>query len=103
MVSPRPIRSEAAPPRPARTGPSRQALSRRKAEAIEARRRALIEELASLRQHNGEAKFAESALQLLTRWWAKANWTAREKLLTDAVWLIRVENQQRQGSPRTPW
>lgn len=80
--------------RTAKDGRSRQALARRKAESIEARRQALIDELASLRAHSKEAKFAENALELLTRWWTKANWNARERLLKDAIWLIRVERHR---------
>jgi hypothetical protein len=39
-----------------------------------------------------------NAQQLLTRWWSRANWDAREELLKNVEWLIRVERRRLHGS-----
>lgn len=49
-------------------------------------------EIATLQNSGHGSKFTANAEQLLTRWWAPANWNARSKLLETADWLLRVEN-----------
>jgi hypothetical protein len=49
-------------------------------------------EIATLQSSGHGSKFTANAEQLLTRWWAPANWNARSKLLKTADWLLRVEN-----------
>jgi hypothetical protein len=64
----------------------------RKPALIETERKLLFEELAQLRALNGSsARSIETARALLTRWWAKANWRRREKLIEAAAWLIQIE------------
>ncbi len=43
-----------------------------------------------LRKEGGDPTFIENAQQLLTRWWAGANWAAREDILKSATWLVRM-------------
>lgn len=71
--------------------------SRRRAEAIMARRKELVAEVTRLRNEENNATFADKAMQLLTRWWASTGWNAREELLKSADWLIRVERQNQQA------
>jgi len=72
-------------------GPNPQA-SRQKASMILARRDQLIGELARLR-HQGSSPFIAKAQQLLTRWWSGASWAARDELIRNADWLIRLEKR----------
>jgi hypothetical protein len=70
------------------------AMSRRRAEVILDRRTALVAEVTQLRRGESNSVFAEHALELLTRWWARTNWSAREELLKTADWLICREKQR---------
>jgi hypothetical protein len=72
-------------PRPRDTG------QRERIEGILRQRERLIVEVQSLSTVEGCAESARKAQQLLTRWWAKADWKAREELLRVAAWVIRVE------------
>ncbi len=64
---------------------------RQRVENILRRRERLIVEVQALSAVEGCAASAKKAQQLLTRWWAKADWSAREELLRVAEWIIRVE------------
>jgi hypothetical protein len=64
---------------------------RERIEGILRQRERLIVEVQSLSTVDGCAESAKKAQQLLTRWWAKADWKAREELLRVAAWVIRVE------------
>ncbi len=46
--------------------------------------------------------FFEKALQLLTRHWAVASWTARLKILNTAEWLIQAGAQTPDLNQRVP-
>jgi hypothetical protein len=75
----------------ARTGkPASPQRSTRAIDAIVIRRQQLVAELAMLRKEGGDPTFIENAQQLLTRWWAGANWAAREDILKSATWLVRM-------------
>ena len=37
--------------------------------------------------------FLDKAEVMLTRFWARAPWTRRERLLKDSTWLIRLEKE----------
>lgn len=71
--------------RPAEAG------QRQRIEDILRQRERLIVEVQALSSVDGCAESARKAQQLLTRWWAKADWRAREELLRVAAWVIRVE------------
>ena len=60
------------------------------------RRKQLVAEAALLIEQGRGSSFVEKAEQLLTRWWARASWNAREHLLATADWLIRIENRREQ-------
>jgi hypothetical protein len=72
---------------PARREPTQ----RQRVEGILRQRERLIAEVQGLSSVEGCAESARKAQQLLTRWWAKADWKAREELLRVAEWVIRVE------------
>ena len=59
-----------------------------------ARRRRLMLEIAMLEKSGQRSKFVANAEQLLTRWWAAANWKSRNELLKTADWLLRVEQHR---------
>lgn len=69
----------------------REAGQRQRIENILRQRERLIVEVQALSTVEGCAESARKAQQLLTRWWAKADWKAREELLRVAAWVIRVE------------
>ena len=51
-----------------------------------------MDEIASLHgARDAPADFLDKARALLTRHWGKATWSARERLLTTATWLIEVD------------
>lgn len=54
----------------------------------------LITEVLALREQGADSKFVTNTQQLLTRWWSKAGWTAREELLKSAEWLLQIERQR---------
>jgi hypothetical protein len=64
---------------------------RQRIESILRQRERLIAEVQGLSAVEECAESAKKAQQLLTRWWAKADWKAREELLRVAEWVIRVE------------
>ena len=69
--------------------------SRRNYAAIEAARNRLFAELTKLRsEHGPAARAAETAQVLLTRSWARASWSAREKLIGAAEWLLRLQRNR---------
>jgi hypothetical protein len=70
---------------------TREAGQRQRIESIVRQRERLIVEVQGLSAVEGCAESAKKAQQLLTRWWAKADWKAREELLKVAAWVIRVE------------
>ena len=82
--------------RPATPDASRRVgtFSRRRIDAILSQRGRMIAELAALREGDRKSKHLENALQLLTRWWCKASWSAREGLLRSAGWLVRLERTE---------
>jgi hypothetical protein len=51
-------------------------------------------EVAELRGMDASPAFGANAQQLLTRWWSRANWNAREELLKNVEWLVRVERRR---------
>ena len=70
--------------------------------SIENQRERLFAELAQLRAlHGTSARSIETARVLLTRWWVKANWRTREKLVASAEWLVRLECTRVAEQPRT--
>jgi hypothetical protein len=71
-----------------------------KIDGILAKRAQLIEELRLLRDRGESSKFVDNAQQLLTRWWARASWSAREELLKSAEWLLRLEKNRGDQSVR---
>jgi hypothetical protein len=75
--------------------------SRRAVDAILSRREILVAELARLRAHGVCSSFVDNAQQLLTRWWSSASWSAREELLKNADWLVRMEHRRESGAPVT--
>jgi len=70
---------------------TREAGQRQRIESIVRQRERLIVEVQGLSAVEGCAESAKKAQQLLTRWWAKADWKAREELLKVAAWVIHVE------------
>jgi hypothetical protein len=81
------------------TGTKRR-MTLRRMNSIVTRRLGLVSELAVLRQQGAESKFMDNAQQLLTRWWSRASWDAREELLKSADWLIRL--QKNHAPPAEP-
>jgi hypothetical protein len=70
-----------------------------KVDGILAKRDRLIGELRFLRDRGESSKFVDNAQQLLTRWWSRSSWSAREELLKSAEWLLRLEkNREGQGA-----
>lgn len=69
--------------------------SRQRADQIVRQRERLIAEVQDFNAGQERSESAQKAQQLLTRWWAKADWKAREELLKAAEWLIEVEKQGR--------
>lgn len=83
----------------ARSSPRRQ--TRRAIDAILARREQLMREVAELRGPDASSAFVANAQQLLTRWWSRASWDAREELLKNVEWLVRVERRRDQHEPHS--
>jgi hypothetical protein len=79
----------------ARRAPQRTARAREA--GILARRDRLVAEVALLRRRGEPSKFIDNAEQLLTRWWSRASWNAREELLKSADWLVRLEKRRELG------
>jgi hypothetical protein len=73
--------------------PAREPSQRQRVESILRQRERLIAEVQGLSTVEGYSASAKKAQQLLTRWWAKADWKAREELLRVAEWVIRVESR----------
>jgi hypothetical protein len=67
---------------------------KRQAAAVLARRTALMHEIATLQAAGQNSRFIANAEQLLTRWWAAANWKSRGELLKTADWLLRVDRHR---------
>ena len=72
------------------------AFPRRRIDSILSQRGRLIAELIALRGRGCNSRHVENALQLLTRWWCRASWSAREDLLKSADWLVRLERTERE-------
>lgn len=70
---------------------SRKQSTRQRIESVLRQRELLIAEVQGLNAMEGCSESAKKAQQLLTRWWARADWKAREELLRVAEWVIRVE------------
>jgi hypothetical protein len=81
-----------------RSSPRRQ--TKRAIDAILARREQLMQEVTELRGPEASSAFIANAQQLLTRWWSRASWDAREELLKNVEWLVRVERRRDQREPR---
>ena len=73
--------------RPAR----KPAPAKRQAAAVIGQRERLVAEIAAIRKLGQASELTVKAERLLTRWWARANWEARERLITSAEWLLRLE------------
>src|SRR5262249_57101290 len=73
----------------------------RRIETILSRREQLMAEIGSLSESPTHSRFIDNARQLLTRWWATANWNGREDLLRTAEWAVRIAKQEAVG-PRPP-
>ncbi len=58
--------------------------------AIIERRGELVAEIERLRNAGAAPRFLENAQHLLTIWWSKSDWTAREQLLKSAGWLLAL-------------
>lgn len=69
--------------------------SRQRVDQIVRQRERLIAEVQNFSAEQGRSESAQKAQQLLTRWWAKADWKAREELLKAAEWLIQMDKQGR--------
>ena len=67
--------------------------SRAAIDGILQQRDRLIAELSALRERGRASRFIENAQQLLTRSWSRASWAARERLLGNAEWLVRLEKR----------
>lgn len=65
--------------------------SKRRAAAVIGERERLVAEIAAIRKLGQASDLSVKAERLLTRWWARANWDARERLITAAEWLLRLE------------
>jgi len=76
-----------------RRAPKRKTVSpaRRQAAAVIDKRERLVAEIASIRKLGHGSELTVKAERLLTRWWARANWEARERLISAAEWLVRLE------------
>jgi hypothetical protein len=70
-----------------------QPTSRLRIEEILRERERLIAKVQSLGALDEHSEAARKAQQLLTRWWAKANWNAREELLKAAAWVLQIEKR----------
>lgn len=70
---------------------TREPSQRQRVAGILRQRERLIAEVQGLSAIEGCSESAKKAQQLLTRWWANADWKAREELLRVAEWVIRVE------------
>src|SRR5262249_56182714 len=69
----------------------------RRIETILSRREQLMAEIGSLSESPTRSRFIDNARQLLTRWWATANWNGREDLLRTAQWAVRIAKQEAVG------
>ena len=78
---------------------ARQREARDRIAAIVARREQLVAELGLLRDCGEASKLVYNAQQLLTRWWSSASWKAREELLKNAEWLLRLEKCRAEQLP----
>lgn len=67
---------------------------------MEKQRDRLLDEVMLMREAQGAASQAlETVRLLLTQQWIKADWRARERLITAADWMLRVESAR---GPMTP-
>jgi hypothetical protein len=64
-----------------------------------ARRDQLADEVAQLRKLDVGSAFVANAHQLLTRWWARSNWSTRAELLRNVEWLVRLEQHRDRREP----
>jgi hypothetical protein len=62
----------------------------RHALSLVARRDELVSEIALLRSVKQPSPFLSKAETLLTRYWAGANWQAREEILRGVNWLLNL-------------
>ena len=65
--------------------------ARRQAAAVIDKRERLVAEITTIRKLGLGSELTAKAERLLTRWWARANWEARERLISAAEWLVRLE------------
>lgn len=67
------------------------ASTKRQAAAVIGERERLVAEIAAIRKLGHASELTVKAERLLTRWWARASWDARKRLITSAEWLLRLE------------
>ncbi|MGB9366437.1 MAG: hypothetical protein WCE79_10525 [Xanthobacteraceae bacterium] len=72
---------------------------KRRAAAVLARRTRLMLQIAALQRAGLGSRLTANAEQLLTRWWAAANWSARDDLLKTADWLLRADTLRDGNKP----
>ncbi len=70
------------------------AASKRRAATVIGQRERLVAEIAAIRKLGQASDLSVKAEGLLTRWWARASWEARERLITAAEWLLRLETNR---------
>ena len=70
------------------------AASKRRAALVIGQRERLVAEIAAIRKLGQASDLTAKAEGLLTRWWARANWEARERLISAAEWLLRLETNR---------
>jgi hypothetical protein len=58
-----------------------------------ASRERLVTWISNLKQTGHATALTAKAESMLTRWWARANWSAREELLRTAEWMLRLEGR----------
>jgi hypothetical protein len=90
VKSGKPAATRSKPPKPTRG---------RAIVALLARRDQLVDEVAQLRKVDMGSAFVANAHQLLTRWWARSDWSARAELLRNVEWLVRLEQHRDRREP----
>jgi hypothetical protein len=63
------------------------------AAAVLKQRERLVGEINAIRKLGQGSELTLKAESLLTRWWARADWDARERLIVAAEWLVRLANR----------
>jgi hypothetical protein len=84
-----PARRGTAPPRSSGVGASPQ----RRIDTLVSERERILAELSDMQARGEDSKVINDAQQLVTRWWGKASWDGREKLLKSAQWLLSLKHR----------